>query len=151
VTLETPISDIHKWSGAIPSGRVNTLINRKGRVDVAFYNRDEKLRGLIEIKRHFGASGSRADVERLIAMLRRYGKDHGGSLRWACIAAVHLTSDTSRKNVETRLRDVLRKFKGWHPDVRFDGYTKAVAAPAEAHRYPNCPTEVVGISVLFRL
>jgi hypothetical protein len=108
VALESRISNIQRWSCA-NAGGIPTNINLKGRVDVTYFNSGETLRGLVEVKRNFGFAVSRSDSDRLLAMLRRFGAAHGGTLRWAAVAAVHL-SEPGKKPAEKRLEDARNKF-----------------------------------------
>ncbi|WP_029086133.1 hypothetical protein [Brevundimonas aveniformis] len=148
VTLETPIAKLHEWSGA-STGRVADSINKSGRVDVAFYNRLDRLRGLVEVKRHFGFSGLKADSHRLVAMLDRFGKKHEGSVRWVAVCALHLTLP-GKKPAEARMADAAKKFRTEFPKLKVDTYSDRLPRPKFTRRFEGCPEDAVGLCILLR-
>jgi hypothetical protein len=84
VTLETSFTDLENWSIAKGiRGRRGESISHKGRVDIAYYDMNECLRGVIEMKRWLDYSNIEGDVKRVYQLLRRLDR---GTIKWACLS-----------------------------------------------------------------
>jgi hypothetical protein len=84
VTLETSFKDLERWSSAGGiRGRRGASISHKGRVDIAYYDVNQYLRGVIEMKRWLDYSTIEGDVKRVYQLLKRLDR---GTLKWACLA-----------------------------------------------------------------
>ena len=104
VQLEAPVEKLKAASGCmLTPGRYPQALRRAGRVDVAFSDSKGRPIGAVEVKRHLQASGHRADLMRLCAMLNRFGREGGGSMRWAALAAMHTIWASNSDGTDARL------------------------------------------------
>lgn len=62
------------------------VLQPKHRVDIALFHANTSPAAVIEVKRTWSQRSCARDLERLIALLRRYGKINNGSLKFACLA-----------------------------------------------------------------
>jgi hypothetical protein len=144
VSLETGIKWIFQWSGA-RKGQIADVISRDGRVDVVFFDKRDFPKGLVEIKRHFRPSEQASDVERTVAMLRRFGPHFDGSLQWGAVAGVHSIYAHNRDDAETRVQRAKSAFEDEYPDVNFTPIFKEKMLPIRT-RTPG--DEILGVAAL---
>jgi hypothetical protein len=85
VTLETCFETVRECSAAkgTPGPKLGILAETS-RVDVVIWDNRERVTGVIEVKRTWTADACLRDIERLVALMSRYGPEKGGSLELAC-------------------------------------------------------------------
>ncbi len=108
VTLETNFSDLEDWSKTRKPlrGRRAKAISHNGRVDIAYYDKNENLIGIVELKRWFDFSVIEKDVERVFRLLKRL---KSSTIRWGCLAApVHIWDN---KVAEQKAEKIAQKIR----------------------------------------
>jgi hypothetical protein len=151
-TLETSFKSLKEWSGANRKrGRLNSALDKNGRVDVAFFDRNDALKGVVEVKRHLSYSNLAHDFARVRALLRAHGKRYDGTLRWGCVTGFHTEwaeNIRTRKSFETRVDEIKSAIQVEFPDlvVRSSKKEERLPAPEKFEDDDGSPICLVGFA-----
>lgn len=115
VTLETPLSNIKKWSD--PNWKKKDKEKKKakrkkrenhGRVDVAFFDKNECVVGVFEVKRYLDELGDEffKDVKKITKLIENCGRTRG-TLKWGAVVLFHSIWDGRKKNFRKRIEETL--------------------------------------------
>jgi hypothetical protein len=89
VTPETPFGVIEEWANAeARTGRPRSILSNQHRADVVLWNDKSKPVGVIEVKRHWTSDRCLNDIDRLDALLDRYGSLSGGAVQYGLLAVM---------------------------------------------------------------
>jgi hypothetical protein len=113
ISLEMPFSDVGEYANAgrpARRGRRPAVFGGRPRVDIAYYDKSEYVRGIIEVKRHLDYFSLRDDAERIYWLIKHYGKPHG-TLKFGCVLAIRPIASWQKKTIEDVASEIAEKFK----------------------------------------
>jgi len=117
VTLETSFREIAEGAGQKGPGRWPSRLN--GRCDVVYYDRNGNATGLIEIKRWFGYSRQKNDIDRLTTMMEKCS-----SIKWSAVAAIRQRWQTTRDEASATLDKFIESAESDFGNFRFLSFHK---------------------------
>jgi hypothetical protein len=122
-TLETPFHHVAYDSGSERKGQKGKRFTQSERIDVVYWA-GQHPQGVVEVKRYFEFSRMESDLERVTFLLRRYGRDHGGSVRWGAIAGMRPIWDNNEKEPKLVLSDGVDKITSKYKNFIVQGRLK---------------------------
>lgn len=89
ITPETPFGMIEEWTTAeARRGRTRAILSPQHRADVVIWNARNRPIGVVEVKRHWTRGRCLHDIDRLDALLDRYGSQTGGTIQFGLLAVM---------------------------------------------------------------
>lgn len=135
LALEVSFSKLETSAqGDVRPGRKPDILQPKHRVDIALFHANGCPAVVIEIKRTWGYESCKHDLNRLITLLKRYGKPNNGSLKFACLAAFLAFQSEDRLNSKY---DEIEKFI--HNFLEQSLYYQVLRLPSEQYSDSNNP------------
>lgn len=101
LTMETAFSEVRDLANGLSvCGRTPKIEKGKPRVDMALYNANNEAVTVIEVKRYWRKAECCKDIERLKSLLKRYGKNNGGKLKFGIFTLQMTIASTIRKSFD---------------------------------------------------
>lgn len=112
IYLEMPFRDIEYFSDieSKKRGRPRAILQGNPRVDIAYFENPDKIKGVIEVKRHLSFSNLSVDFERVCALVEKYGRPHG-CLKFGCVVAIRPIKKSQIKTIDDVAIEVKQEFK----------------------------------------
>jgi hypothetical protein len=114
VTLETSFGEILAYANTTIRGRPSSRLNKSGRCDVVYYDKAGKPVGLVEVKRWFGFSRQKDDIQRIEIMLKKCE-----SIRWGAVAAIRQRWDMDKISGKQALKNFINEASVEFPGCQF--------------------------------
>ncbi len=112
VIMETSFNYLKEFSKEKRPGRRHKATDKNGRVDIAYFDQKEKLRGIFEMKRWAIFSSIEDDLRRIYAILQ---DNRGSDLKWGFISAPiciwNVDRDYCEKNISNIFQDLVNKIE----------------------------------------